>query len=390
MSVAENVKNVCLADAYIEDNILYAGGFEQNILLRFNMQSLELKWIGWFNDFKLRTSFQIRDVFRFEDSLFFFSKNSYEIAEYNLKQNSFQYYYPEDNIEENELIHSVCRFEDKIWMFGKATDTYVMVFSMEKRIYISERIIIERVINKYVPFAFESSICIDGRIWRCIPGSSCLLILDVKKRHAQFLETNLQVFFQTMNYDKGIIYILTVDGKNIVAIDTSTYQIKMYQTGYAGKMKFPFFEAIKTEKYLIFLPRFEKEIFCYEIIGEENLCLVNRLKLPKEFKKIHDVEHRTLFRGWKKINNGLYLLPFAGNGMLRLDLDSLEITCYPIKFFEKDYLIWSLQTRPIQSEKEISLKDYLIGITNNLQNGDYQINNKIERQKNVIWSGVLK
>lgn len=385
MKITEEIENICLADAYINGDVLYAAGFEWNSLIEFNIQTHVLRRLGEFDGFKFQNSCQNNVIFEYEKSLFFISANSYEIAEFDLKQNHFRYYHPNDNITEYGLIHSVCRIKDEIWIFRKAVDKYIMNFSMKRREYTYYQIDIEGKIDNYTPLSIESSIYVDSQIWRCIPGSSDLLIFDLKKLKMQVIKTNLQMQFERMNYNDGFLYILTLDGKYLVSLNLSTYEIITYRTGYTGISKFAFFNVEKIGNYFFFIPCFENEIFYYKM--EKNvLHLVQHIKFPKEFKKIHDIEHRTLFKGWKMKENRLYLFPFGGNGMLCMDLNSLDITYYPIKVSEEEYLGSILQINSVQNEKEWRLKDYLTGVVHSLKARNEKNSSKTKEHGSTIWS----
>lgn len=44
--MSEEIENICLADAWIEENRLYAARFEQNMLIEYDMETLETKFLG--------------------------------------------------------------------------------------------------------------------------------------------------------------------------------------------------------------------------------------------------------------------------------------------------------------------------------------------------------
>lgn len=390
MKISKEVENICIADAYITDNILYAAGFEWNMLFKFDMKSMEVKKIGEFTKFKNPYSFQNRAIFKFEESLFFVSINSYEIAEYKLKRRRFYYF----NIESHEvqkeklLVKSVCRVNDEIWIFQEAVNRQVVVFSMKTRKYVQHEINIIGEINHYESLDWESCISIGTTIWRCVPGSSDLLLLDTKSLREQVINTKLPLSFLNINCNNGDLYILTADGRDYVSFNTSTFEVNIYDSKYVGIQKYPFWDVIKIDNILFSLPCFEKSIFCYEIRGRE-LQLIKCIQFPEEFQKVHDAEIRSLFYKWKRIGQKLYLLPFAGNGMICLDVYSFEIVFFPIKIPEKNYLSWVLKNCPMQYEKQMNLKDYLKGLE-----GDSDIKSDEgiigTSQGNMIWENLLQ
>ncbi len=385
MIISEGVENICIADACITDNILYAAGFEWNLLFKFDMRSMEVKKLGEFTKFKNPYSFQNRAIFKFKDSLFCVSINSYEIAEYNMKKREISYFDIEDNWANKGklLVKSVCRVDDEIWIFQEAINEFVVVFSMETRSYLQYKIKIEGIINRYNHLDWESSVCVGTLIWRCIPGSSDLLLLDTKSKRAQVINTKLPLSFFDINYDNGYLYIVTSDGKNYVAFNVATFKVDTYESDYVGIPEYPFIDAVRINDYLYSLPCFEECIFRYKIEGRK-LRLIQRIQLPEEFKKVHDAENRSLFYKWKKIGHKLFLLPFSGNGMLCLDSYSLDITFYPIKISEKDYLSWVLKNSPMQNEGKMNLKDFLRGLICGLDTETDDIHKGVNKGES-IW-----
>ena len=361
--MTEEVENISLTDAYIEGTTIYAAGHEWNILLEFDIEHLELKRLGWFDGFLFPFSFQNLAIYKYQEKLFCFSKNSYEVAEFNLISRSFKYYHPKEDHCEADLLCSTCCVGDEIWMFREAFDPMVMVFSMRNGEYFQYPIDNRnrRKEDKYMRLSFESSINMGSQIWRCVPDSSDLIVLDTKKLENRVIRTDLGIPFLTMSSNDGFLYILSRDGRYVVMLDVDTNETVVYETGYTGTVDMPFSQGLKTETYFFLLPCFEQTIVCYEIKGRE-LHFLKSFILPEEFKKVHDAEHRTLFLGWKILDNHLFLLPFGGNGLLRIELDSLSISYYPVKISEQDYFAGIVRFCPMVREGQMDLEEYLKAI----------------------------
>lgn len=387
--MTEETESICLVDACIEGSILYAAGYEWNILLEYDIERLELKQLGRFDGFQFPVSVQICAIYKYEEKLFCFSKNSYEVAEFDLISKRFKYYCSKEGLHKQALICSTCRVGDEIWMFREAFDPLVMVFSMRSGEYFRYPIDIRNrgKEDKYMWQYFESSINIGSQIWRCVPGSSDLIVLDTKKLESRVIKTNLDIPFLAMSSDDEVLYILSMDGKYVVKFDVDTNETTVYETGYTGTMDWPFRQGIKIETYFFLLPCFEQTIVCYEI-KEREMHFLKRLVLPKEFKKVHDIEHKSLFLGWKIVGNHLYLLPFGGNGLLCIELDSLHISYFPIKISEQDYFAGIIRRLPLMYEEQMDLGNYLKGISCDFKNKSQNKNEVPIKTGKGIWEEI--
>lgn len=378
--------DICLSDAYIEENILYAGGFEQNILLEYNMENQKAKFLGEFGGFKFSESYHIHAIYKYEKSLFCFSKNSYEVAEFNLEAKRFKYFYPANNIEEDSLVRSIIRIGDQIWMMQTMNASLIMVFLMKERRYIEHKIDMKGSIDNYIPLVFEKSVCIGTEIWRCIQGSSSLLVLDTKSLKTRVIETGLALSFLTLYREGDVIYILSMNGQELIVMNINTYDLFIYKTGYKGMADCPFAGIEKIKDYFLFFPCYEQHIFCYKLKSNE-LYMVKILKLPENFKRIHGTEKRDLFLNWTRVNDMIYLLPFSGNRMLRIDLSNFKILPYPVTISGQDYFIWLCWLKHIQNEREMKLKDFLNILTRE-RSMTIEDTNEIKCSGNFIWKYI--
>lgn len=385
MRITEECANICFADACIEGNLLYAAGFQQNLLLEYNMDSLKLKVLGWIEESIFCAGFRNHAIFKYEESLFCFFVNSYVVAEFNLEQRRFKYYDPEEDGAVS--LCSTCRVGNDVWMFQAKEDMAVMVFSMESRQFKICRLNIEGEIEKHSPLSFESSICINRYIWRCIPGSSELLCIDTEKMNGYVRKLDVNIQFQSMTYDNKVLYILSMDGRYLVVFNPASDETMMYETGYDGLKELPFTEAVKNGNDILLLPCFEQEIFCYKIQRDE-LSFVRHLKMPERFKKLHDIEHRSLFLRWKKQGGKLLLFPFAGSGMLSVDWKSLDLDYYSIRIPEKSYLKRLLRTNSVCREGEAELKDILSDIVCGSKIDTFDMKSELKSQGRAIWDAI--
>lgn len=269
--MTEECENVSLVESYMEGTTLYAAGFDRNILLKYDLDGRILVRLGWFDGFRFPVSYQNVGIYKFEDSLFCFSLNSYEVAEYDLRTQIFRYYCPEENDYKPETVCTVCRIGDEVWMFREVFDTAVMVFSMTKKAYHRNFVNFNKRdrVERYVRHVFENSAYIGTRVWRCVPGSSELMALDTEKLEACIVKTGLQFSFTTMNCEGKCLYIISEDGRNLVVFNTDNVKARVYGTGYDGAVNHPFAGAAEVNGRIFLFPSYEKEIFCYEKKGEE-------------------------------------------------------------------------------------------------------------------------
>ena len=133
MKIEDKIKNIAFADAYIEGDLLYAVGLEQNMMLEYNMKNSKTCLIGWLDENIVpRGGYgNSNAIFRYEESLFCFFMHFYGVSEFYLKQRKFKYYCPTNYSKEQ--ICAVCRVGNEVWMFPKGEDKLVVVFSMKTK-----------------------------------------------------------------------------------------------------------------------------------------------------------------------------------------------------------------------------------------------------------------
>lgn len=352
----ENKIDIYFADAYMEDNLLFGSGLEQSIFFQYDMKEKKLKWWKAFDQFKSGVSFFTCAIFKYRETLYCFSNFSYEVVAYHLDNKIFTYFTPASSLEKIGVRRSISRVGNDVWMLQGGLGSSVVVFSMENGQYSNYILDMQsrQNIDTFRPVGQESSVSIDAQIWKCIPGSDALMVLDTKKLKSNIIKPGPRLPFFTMSYENGYFYILGMDGKHIVVWNQGMQEAVVWETGYRGTKNKPFREVIRIKNRLFLLPGFEQKICCYEIYDNQ-IQFICCLDYPAEFKRVRDMR-RSMFLGKTLRNqNELYLFPFGGNGMLCLNTDSLKITYYPIQIYEKDYISSQIQLKALLYENQLNL-----------------------------------
>lgn len=355
----EDIENINFMDAYIENTVLYAAGFGQNILFQYDIKEKRLYVLGVFDQFTYSSDLRAYAMFRYGDELFCFFENTCVVVSYHLKKGRFIYYYPNDKKEKSIHIHSVCRVGNDVWMFQEVFTKAVFVFSMKTGQFSIYKLEIDGLKNfdRSFQMMLENCVKIKNKIWRYIPGNAAFLVLDIQNMKSEIVRIGVNIPFYTISYEKGIFYILDTYGKYIVLFNVETNETMVWETGYNGSKERPFREISKVGNRLFLLPCFEKEIYYYEIY-ENQLCFISTLKYPNEFRKVHNTN--SLFCGKTIRNqNELYLFPFGGNGMLCLNIDKLEWEYHPIKISKKDFIYNQIKLKAFLYEEQICFEEIL-------------------------------
>lgn len=356
--MTEDIKNICFWDAYMEGDLLFGVDSVQNIFFQYDMKRKNLKRMGIIHESDDISGFRIRAVFRYKKMLYCFSQHSYKVVSYDLEKKNFAYYCPEKKMEGID-ISSVCRVGSDVWMLRKGVETSAVVFSMENSHYSNYNLNMQcgQNIDTFCPIPWESSVNIGAQIWKCIPGSNSIMVLDTRELKGNIIKFDLQIPFFTMSYKNGYFYILGMDGKQIVVWNQDTQETMVWETGYDGNKDRPFREVVRIENRLFLLPGFEQKIHYYEI-NDNRIHLICRIDYPLGFKKIHENNGMFLGKTFRN-NNELYLFPFGGNGIICLNTDSLTMDFYPVQISEMDYIASQTQAKELLYEEQVSMEDLL-------------------------------
>lgn len=354
--------NISFIAACMEGSLMYGAGLDQNLLFCWNMETKEVQSMGAFQQFGNFHGDTIM-VQKYGEQLFFFSRLSYEVVVWNLKEKKFTCYHPEQRSEEGTYIRSVCRVGDEMWMLTKVTDSSVMIFSMKSGRFARHTVHADLEqhfsASAITSFGHENSVVAGSWIWRCVPGTDALLGFDTKSQKTEIVRFHISDTLYTISEKDGWFYVLGVSGKQVIAWNSDTREQKVWDTGYEGISDRPFREVLRAGNRLFLLPCFEDKIACYEI-QDNHICLVGQPEYPEEFKKIHDVGYRSLFLGSAfKDRELLYLFPMAGNGMLSLHMDSMRMSFLPIQVKKNDYLNCQKHVGNVIPENQIELQDLL-------------------------------
>lgn len=375
----EDKIDIYFADAYIEDDSLFGSCFEQNIFFQYNMKEKKLKWWKVFNQFKETTSFFACAIFKYREALYCFSQSSYEVVAYHLKNKIFMHFAPDSNLKKIS-VRCICRVGNEVWMLQEGLSSSVVVFSMENGQYSNYTLDMPpgQNIHSFLSLGRESAVSIDRQIWKCIPGSDALMVLDTKKLKSTIIKFGLQLSFFTMSYENGYFYILGMDGKHIVVWNQGMQKPMVWETGYKGDKNKPFREVIRIENRLFLLPGFEQKIFCYEIYDNQ-IQFICRLDYPIEFKRAKGIRRSLFFGRILRNQNELYLFPFGGNGMLCLEADSLKMRYYSIQIYKKDYISCQMQSKNLLYETQLDIGGLLEFLKLEIVDG----NDSNRRKKNI-------
>lgn len=356
--MTEDIKNVWFRDAYMEGDLLFGVDSVQNIFFQYDMKRKKLKRMEIIHESDNTSEFGICAIFRYKQILYCFSLYSYKVVSYDLEKKIFTYYRPEKEME-GIKISSVCRVGNDVWMLKKGIESSVVVFSMEKGLYSNYDLEIQcrQTLDTFRPIPWESSVNIGVQIWKCIPGSNSIMVLDTRELKGNIIKFDLQIPFFTMSYKDGYFYILGMDGKQIVVWNQDTQETMVWETGYDGNKDRPFREVIRIENRLFLLPGSEQKIRCYEI-NENRIHFLCRIDYPLGFEKIHESNGMFLGKTFRN-NNELYLFPFGGNGIICLNTDSLTMDFYPVQISEMDYIASQTQAKELLYEEQVSMEDLL-------------------------------
>lgn len=348
-------------DQYVDNNYIYAAGFQSNIFFRISRNDYSIEILGGFTGFIYENSWKIRSIHYYNDKLFLFSHLSYEVASYNLKSGDIEYFYPDMHNENFCCVRGTCRVGNDIWIFRNSVDELVCVFSLEKLEYYfySISILNTDIIGqvKCDKMDIQNVILIGDCIWRCIIGSEFVTCLDVKKKTMNIIKLDMDVVLEEINYDyeentlvfslmnsNGLLCWDLDDDNKIIVGDNSRLECNEI-----------FQEVVSFNNVLVALPALGCDIICY--LNKESDGV--KLQYPKRFKRVIDSQEAGLFFSWFLEGDFLYLFPFAGNGLLILNMITLLLEYKPLEFNELEFLLNKQNTEMSFISKAISIQSDL-------------------------------
>lgn len=351
-------------DAYVDEQYIYAAGYEQGALFRIHRGTDEVELLGKLDKYQNGISHVIRSVFRKDDRLFLFSYFSYEVAVYDLRDGGFHYYYPPERNIVFDSVRLIHRQGDKVWIFREFSEPSVVCFSMENCSYeffsLNTSLLLEHCEGRTAVSVFVENDCyFDEKIWRVIPGTNVVYSIELPELNIEIYEVPCAENFYVVSEYGGIFYLSTLDGKNIVVWNPAQGVLSRIQIPADLSKERGYREWISNENRGIMVPAMA-DCLIYGYFTDSHKVAVSVMSLPDKLSKIHDAPNRAWFINYYCENTQVLLFPFGSNAALEICLETMELTTHQYIIPAQDYLKIVCEADGIIQEGTVcQLEDYI-------------------------------
>lgn len=341
-------------DAYVDDMYLYAQAFKYNVFFRAKRnENYKVEVLGTLNGFHHEKGWRIHSIYQDQDALFLISPFTYEIAEYNMKTGRFAYYDPGPMHQVKDRVRAVCKVNRDIWIFQNMLEAKCCVFSMKDRSYeffdLDLRLFKGKPEFNYIAQrAIEKLVFAQQKIWRCAPNSNYIYSINILTKKIELIQLPLDQRFLTMQYDGSDFLLISSHGDCIAQWNPKTGIKNIRTVECENKINRAFQSIIHEKGYYLLIPACSDEI---RIVSEQEGGVAPVCQLPLEFQRETD-NRGALFCNCFKTQDLALLFPVAGNGLIEIDLRSMETRHYPLSITENHFFQAQMRITPVYYENE--------------------------------------
>jgi len=301
-----------------------------------------------------------------------------------LESKKFFHYFSNEHKEIFDKVHAVCRIKNDVWILRDIFEKILCVFSLENNSYsffelnISE--LLEHVNSKNKKQLVREKVClVNQKIWRCISGTNYIYSIDVSTKLLRFYRIPLDIDFFAINYDGTYFYLISSFGDWVIQWDEKKGVIDKKNINYGKKVYHAFRNILCIRDMYILLPFFYDKM---EILNEKKENGI-KCEFPAQFRRIYD--KRGLFFNYFQDNERVLLFPFAGNGLIEIDSQTLKTKYFSICISRKEYMKVQIAEYQNLIESSISsLDDYIGLLVENKFNEKVSYSNKQRIGKRII------
>lgn len=282
----------------------------------------------------------VQKIIQFGDCYYFLQRNSKQIIEYDMWKGNVVRYGLDYVVGDNKcLLYSdayVCK--DSLYMLPYSCDGVITVFNMKSKQYIEEYKMADLIGEKTITNQGKkilSYIQISNKIWFCVEQSNLIVCLDLQTMKSTSLNLDAEDNLYMAMRGENRIYFTEMNGYHIWEYDDTSnifrsFDVQKQHSKQEGKgYRFVY----GTNQVVIAI---SKEMDSVDVIAREDES-VRTIAFPSELCNIFELRRiDEKFFGYVVVKNKLYLLPFSGNGLLEIDLQSYEIKYHCLKIQHED------------------------------------------------------
>jgi len=360
-------------DAYKEQNFIWFSAIDHNGLYKLNIDNNEMVKLAEFSEedniFDLH-----RKIIVYNRTLYFIPLKGKGISKYHLDTHEMEYFIPDDRNE----IHASNAFLDNnvIWILPRNLSQPLYEFNIVHKKFHQHKEWNEKILKLYGLennhiLSLASSCFADKTMMTVISNTPYVIKTSMQTWKIETYCISNKYRLRGIAYDSGNYWITLSKGGSILYVDINGKKINMIDLDTSSNAAF--MNIIADDQSVIILP--SKDTKIYRIDKKLNQSYIYDIDMRQNLAK----KHLSWCMGWLKDEDGLYILPCAGDEIEKYDINKEK----QVDFILKDV---QYQSFSVSESEEHSLTHFLETIDS------YQCivksNYKINSYGKMIWKAI--
>lgn len=212
------------------------------------------------------------------------------------------------------------QIDNKIYLFPYMINQNIVIFDIKTNIYceIESPIKMLNLDYRYDNYMVNSYICNGNKIWFAVSGTNIIGVLDVaNKEDSRYFSCGENSFLR-LEGDKDNILAVGIGRKGLISIDNAD---NWYTVINSNDTEIDNINAVIPIDQKLFVENLDGSAYIIFQDGEK-VCI----QLPNELKKVDNVRavKNVPFSKCFYKNDKIYMVPFASNGIVVIDINTLK------------------------------------------------------------------
>lgn len=343
-----------------------------NGLFKIDLENRDVNWVAQFQSEEDMAIMLHRKVLRYEDRLFFFPERGKTISVYDIGLSRMRtisldpFYDMEKKCNVNYVVMQDC---ENCIIFPQHIYQPVLKMNLRTEV-LAKADEWNYEVRKKLPAAdLISDLYIhSGNAYCLLPNTHTLLETKLSNLEVKtYFYDDTDLFGGVFTWDDDRIWTVNMDCTKLISFDLSGENIEMISLpGQFVRSKYNVNGMLIADGYVILLPGIAEDIILYHILTKQ-FSIVCDYPVDFRWKNVFDmdVERFPKFYGSIKKNRFVYLFPFLGTHMLKLDLEQKRLCNVDILFCytKQDSPGWKILNEKLKTgrikEYENDLEKYL-------------------------------
>lgn len=333
MELSVENKRLQFWDACMHEADLFFSARNFNGLFCIGRDRTAAEFIGYFPEEIVWQKNLHSQVIPLNDKLYFIPFQGTGMSIYDIEAREFSYV----NLGEKLPVEISKAFitGDDIFMVPLNLKKPFILFHTRNNTYEIKRELQQKILKEFsylqeIRFGGYGSCAVGQKIYLTICDTNIILSLDLDSQQVNIYKLPIEYKLRNIYYDRGKFFLTLSDQYKIIYWDIDTENCYEYVIENRLDDAFhPYVTVLRWKERLLLLPDQTDRI--WELDEKKNIWRVRSDYIPDEFKRIRTAV--TLFLGYQCIEDNLFLLPWAGNGMLGLSEGKCK--CYEICYSSK-------------------------------------------------------